>query len=205
MLSVALFLAWSQIFLSTGLCILDFMLKIPLSVAKWVLSSIYGARGGSRTVIVTGSSIETLQVARNFYQCGARVVVLEHDDKFGLVRFSTAVDKFYKVPVPQKSPQEYVRELCRIAERENAAYFVPTATSNPAHFDALAKPHLEQLGVLCVCPGVKETFLLDDPFALLQMCSDAGLATPINYRVCSPEQLTSLYEEGTCVAPDTFF
>lgn len=195
MLSVALFLLWSNIFLSAGLCMLDFVLKVPLSAAKWILSAIYHVRG-ARTVIVTGSSLETLQVARNYYQCGARVVVIEHDDQFGLVRFSTAVDKLYKVPVPQKHPEEYVRELCRIAERENAAYFIPTATSNPAHFDALAKPHLEQLGVSCVCPGVKETFLLDDPLSLLQICHDAGLTTPVNYRVSSPDQLTLLYEEG---------
>ncbi|KAF4520435.1 hypothetical protein B566_EDAN004006 [Ephemera danica] len=194
MLAVTLYLVWNQIFLSTGLWLVDCLLHVPLSIAKFVLSVLHGGRG--RTVVITGSSVETLQIARNFYRSGARVVVVEHDENYGVVRFSTVVDKFYKVPSPLKYPQEYVRELCMIAERENAAYFVPTSTSHPAHYDALAKPYLEKIGVKCMCPGLKEVLLVDDPAAMFQLCKDAGLAIPIHNRVTTREQLSSLYEEG---------
>merc|ERR1711871_825637 len=76
--------------------------------------------------------------------------------------FCRAVGAFYTVPCPRTDPEGYIQGLLDIAERENAAFYVPVASPVAALHDSYAKKGLEKLGcqVLHFPPEVTE--VLDD-------------------------------------------
>ncbi|KAJ4443878.1 hypothetical protein ANN_05665 [Periplaneta americana] len=142
-------------------------------------------------------ALAAVHLARNFHSAGARVVVCEVEGLFGLARFSAAVERFHRVPRPDAArPERYVQALCALAERERAALYVPVSAATPAHFDALAKPHLELLGCAVFCPSVREVALLDDALQALGLCAAAGLPTPAHHAVTSRDDLARLYASG---------
>ncbi|XP_069692647.1 uncharacterized protein [Periplaneta americana] len=165
--------------------------RLPLALARW-----RGRR--RRTVLISGgSTVQAVHLARNFHSAGARVVVCEVEGLFGLARFSAAVERFHRVPRPDAArPERYVQALCALAERERAALYVPVSAATPAHFDALAKPHLELLGCAVFCPSVREVALLDDALQALGLCAAAGLPTPAHHAVTSRDDLARLYASG---------
>lgn len=151
-----------------------------------------------RTVLLScGSTIQTLHMARNFYSAGARVVVFDFDGLFGLARFSTAVSKYYTVPKPTaKSASEYIAALCAIVEKERPTYYVPVCATSAAHYDAMAKPHMELLGCVSFIPGTQEIAILDDFLEVMRKCRTHGFALAPHRVVSNHDELYKLYETG---------
>lgn len=149
-----------------------------------------------RTILIScGSTIQALHLARNFYSAGARVIVFDFDGLFGLARFSTAVSKYYSIPKPTpETSHDYIDALCDIVEKEHPTFYIPVCATSVAHYDALAKPHLELLGCTSFIPGTQEISVLDDILEVMKKCTDNGIAvTP--YRVLTTkEDLFELYE-----------
>lgn len=209
LLSSAAYFLWNQLliagptlWLSIWLWVFWKAVQLPLVMVKWFLMLLttpateHGRH--KRTVLVScGSTIQALHLARNFYTAGARVIVCEVEGLFGLARFSTAVSKFYTVPKPSgEHTQEYVQALCDIVRKENVSYYIPVSATNTAYYDALAKPHLEQLNCVVFCPGMKEIWILDDILEVLRRCHGAGISTPLFYPITSKEDIPKLYDSG---------
>ncbi|EDW58611.1 uncharacterized protein [Drosophila virilis] len=215
MLYIPLSIAAPSFWLSALLWIFWKLLRVPIGLCKWLLSSDEEQqqqqqqqqpgtaqrgrqRQRQRTVLLScGSTIQTLHLARNFYGSGARVVVFEFEGLFGLARFSTSVDKFYVVPQPSSSNvEQYIAALCHIVRKERPTVYVPVCATSPAYYDALAKPHLELLGCASFVPGARETQQLDDCLQLFQRCEAQQITLPPHTVVTKPEQLHQLYEGG---------
>lgn len=184
--------AWLWIFWKT--------IQYPLSILKWFITILYTTPSErnrrKRTVLISsGSTVQALHLARNFYSSGARVIVVEIEGHFGLAKFSTAVEKFYTIPKPlADKPQLYIRDLCDIVERERVNYYVPVSVTSSAYFDAIAKPHLEVIGCSCFIPGIKEVALLDDIGEVLQRCQLMGKPTPMYTTVTSKDDVFKWYD-----------
>ncbi|KAK6629964.1 hypothetical protein RUM43_003785 [Polyplax serrata] len=173
----------------------------PVALLRWILglTQTRPANGTRQRVVLIsgGSTVQTLHLARNFYLAGARVIVCEIKGRFGLARFSTAVNKFYTLAAPENvRPLNYVNALAAIVEKENVSYYIPVSATNEAFYDALAKPQLELLGCTVFCPTFKEVLLLDDLFEVLSKCRSLGLTTPPYHHVTSHEDVIRLYESG---------
>lgn len=195
-------LAVPTFWLSAWLWILWKVASPPLAFIKWCLVALHTPSSErsrkKRTILIScGSTIQTLHMARNFYSAGARVVVFEFDGLFGLARFSTAVSKFYTVPRPTPdSSHDYVAALCDIVEKEKAAYYVPICATSAAHYDSLAKPHLELLGCTSFIPGTQEVSILDDILEVMKKCRFYGIPLPPHRVLTTKEDLFRLYEIG---------
>lgn len=186
--------AWLWIFWKT--------IGLPLSFIKWILIVLHTPSGErsrkKRTVLISGgSTIQTLHLARNFYSAGTRVIVFDFEGLFGLARFSTAVNKFYTVvkPTPD-SAHDYIAALCEIVEKEKPSYYIPVCATSPAHYDALAKPHLELLGCVSFIPGAQETSVLDDVLEVMKKCRSHGISLPPHQVLTSKDDLFRLYENN---------
>lgn len=149
-----------------------------------------------RTILISGgSSVQALHLARNFASAGARVIMCEVDGQPSLGRFSTSVHQFYTVPKPEdESIHNYLETLKFIVIKERAKYYIPVSEVNTAYYDALVKPHLEELGCECLCPDVPEVFLLDDTAELMRTVQEVGLPTPNFYPVLTRADLNRLYD-----------
>lgn len=175
----------------------------PLAFLNYIILTLHRPFGGERnrtkrTILIScGSTIQTLHLARNFYSAGARVIVFDFEGLFGLARFSTAVSKYYTIPKPgPDSPNEYITALCNIVEREAATYYVPVSVTNVAHYDALAKPHLELLGCTSFIPGTQEVSVLDDISEVMKKCRNNGITVPPHYVLTNKDDLARLYDNG---------
>ncbi|XP_014271474.1 uncharacterized protein [Halyomorpha halys] len=210
LLATFIYLTWNQFFLmgpalwvSLWLWVFWKCVSYPLFFAKWIITLMFTPATElirkKRTVMISGgSSIQTLHLARNFFSAGARVVVFEVEGTFGLARFSTAVDKFYSVPPPRGDrAEEYIEALKEIAAIEKVTYYIPTCVTTTAYYDALAKPHLELMGVSVFSPGLKEVLQLDDVMELLRRCHIEGMSTPEYFPVMCKEEVHRLYDDGT--------
>lgn len=215
---VPLQIAAPSFWLSALLWIFWKLMRIPISMLKWVLSSTAedlignnnnstsgtANRNGSdkRTVLIScGSTIQTLHLARSLHSSGARVIVFEFEGHFGLARFSTAVQKFYTVPKPSAdSPDSYIAALCNIVDKEQPSYYVPVCATSPAYYDALAKPHLELLGCATFLPSLQESVIIDDTLKFFQKCRSSGIQLPPYKILSSKDDLFLLYESGFIAA-----
>ncbi|EDV93048.1 uncharacterized protein LOC6563549 [Drosophila grimshawi] len=203
MLYIPLSIAAPSFWLSAVLWIFWKLLRLPIAMVKWLLSYEDEQPGTQqrqrqRTVLLSsGSTIQTLHLARNFYGSGARVVVFEFEGLFGLTRFSTCVDKFYVVPRPSSgNVDQYIAALCHIVRKERPTVYVPVCATSPAYYDALTKPHLELLGCASFVPGARETQQLDDCLELFQRCESQQITLPPHTVITAQEQLHQLYERG---------
>ncbi|XP_065371353.1 uncharacterized protein LOC135963439 [Calliphora vicina] len=206
LLYIPLSIAAPSFWLSALLWIFWKLLRIPVELCKWILSTDtatnheLGSQNGAhkRTVLIScGSTMQTLHLARNFYSSGARVVVFEFDGLFGLARFSTAVDKFYAVPKPNPHHVDnYVSALCHIVRMEKPSVYIPVCATSPAYYDAVAKPHLELLGCATFMTGVQETLILDDCLQFYQRCAAQNIELPPYVALSSVRELWELYEQG---------
>uniref|UniRef100_A0A2M3Z128 Uncharacterized protein n=1 Tax=Anopheles braziliensis TaxID=58242 RepID=A0A2M3Z128_9DIPT len=202
-------LAWKPFLMATpafwlSACLWMFwkLVTWPLAALKWVLVSLHTPANErnrrKRTILLScGSTIQTLHLARNFYKSGARVVVFEFEGLFALARFSTAVSKFYTIqrPTPETA-NEYIAALCEIVEKEQPTHYIPVCATSPAHYDALAKPHLELRGCSSFIPGAQETSVLDDILQVMRKCDANEIPLPPHQIVASKEELNRLYESG---------
>ncbi|XP_076278619.1 uncharacterized protein LOC143208254 [Lasioglossum baleicum] len=176
--------------------------QLPLAALKWFITVLHTPAServrSKRCVLISGgSTVQTVHLARNFYKAGARVVVCEVDGLFGLAKYSTACSKFYVIPKPGPgNAVEYVKALKDIVQREKAVYYIPVSASNTAYYDALAKPHLEQMGCECFVPGASEVAFLDDPLELMRRCRTLNLATPQHFVLRCSEDVSRLYEQN---------
>lgn len=178
------------------------VIALPLACLKWILVALHTPAHErnrmKRTILIScGSTIQSLHLARNFYKSGARVVVFEFEGLFGLARFSTAVSKFYTIqrPTPE-SANEYIAALCEIVEKEQPTHYIPVCATSAAHYDALAKPHLELRGCSSFIPGAQETSVLDDILQVMKKCEFNQIALPPHQVINSKEDLNRLYENG---------
>lgn len=199
--SPAMFLA-PTFWLSTALWIIYKLAAIPLAGAKYVNTVLHTPseerKRQKNTVLISGgNTVQTLQMARNFYSSGWRVVVFDFDGLFGLGQFSTAVSKYYSIAAPDvDSPQDYIDSLCNIVEIEKPTMYLPVCATSSAHFDGLAKPHLELLGCISFIPGTQEISVLDDINEVLEKCERNSIAVPTYRKLTSLENLTDLYANG---------
>lgn len=178
------------------------VIALPLACLKWVLVAMHTPaherNRKKRTILIScGSTIQSLHLARNFYKSGARVVVFEFEGLFGLARFSTAVSKFYTIqrPTPETA-SEYISALCEIVEKEQPTHYIPVCATSAAHYDALAKPHLELRGCSSFIPGAQETSVLDDILQVMKKCEFNQIALPPHQVISNKEELYRLYENG---------
>ncbi|XP_055612935.1 uncharacterized protein LOC129759489 [Uranotaenia lowii] len=178
------------------------LIALPLACLKWALVALHTPaherNRKKRTVLIScGSTIQALHLARNFYKSGARVVVFDFEGLFGLARFSTAVSKFYTVQKPTpETANEYIAALCEIVEKEQPTHYIPVCATSVAHYDALAKPHLELRGCSSFIPGTQETSVLDDILQVMRKCELNNIALPPHQVIASKEDLYRLYENG---------
>lgn len=190
------------LWLSAGLWIVLKLAAIPLAVTKYFITVLHTPfkerQRQKHTVLMSGgNSIQTLHLARNFYSSGWRVVVFDTDDLFGLAEFSTAVSKYYKVAPPNvDAPHDYIASLCKIVEREKPTYYIPVCATTAAHFDGLAKPHLELLGCRSFIPGTQEISVLDDIGEVIAQCQRHDIPVPVNRKLTSVDQLRDMYTKG---------
>jgi hypothetical protein len=80
---------------------------------------------------------KALQVCRIFHQAGHRVILV--DEAMNWLtghRWSNAVERFYIVPSPEKQPEDYIKALADIVQKEKIDMFVPVTGPYHAHIDA---------------------------------------------------------------------
>ena len=143
-----------------------------------------------KTVMLTGGKMtKALQLARSFHAADHRVILVE-THKYWLTghRFSSAVDRFYTVPAPQKDPEGYTQALLNIAKQENVDIYIPVCSPVSSYYDSLAKP------VLSGCCEVFHfdadiTKMLDDKFAFSEKARSLGLSVPKSFKITNPEQI----------------
>ncbi|XP_034942536.1 uncharacterized protein [Chelonus insularis] len=187
---------------SIWLCIFFVILQLPLTLLKWFITILHTPASevsrNKRCVLISGgSTVQAVHLARNFYRAGARVVVCEVEGLFSLCRFSIACSKFYTIPRPGPgNVAEYVKALKNIVEKEKVVYYIPVSSTNPAYYDALAKPHLKLLGCECFIPNAIDVTILDNPLELLKRCQSIGLAVPAHFIIRSVDDALNLYESG---------
>lgn len=180
---------------------------VPLAISKYLITAMHTPfeerQRKKHTVLISGgNTIQTLHMARNFYSSGWRVVLFDLDGLFGLGQFSSAVHKYYSVAAPNvDSPQDYIDSLCRIVEIEKPTIYLPACATTSAHFDGLAKPHLELLGCVSFIPGTQEISVLDDINEVLEKCEQHSIAVPAYRKLTSLEHLTELYSNGWMRGP----
>ncbi|XP_033338429.2 uncharacterized protein LOC117227369 [Megalopta genalis] len=202
-ISVVSYAFWAPtLWASVWVHIIWTIFQLPLTAVKWFITILHTPASerlrSKRCVLISGgSTVQTVHLARNFYKAGARVVVCELEGLFGLAKYSTACSKFYAIPKPGPgSAIEYVRALKDIVQREKVTYYIPVSASNAAYYDALAKPHLEQIGCECFVPCASEVATLDDPLELLRRCRASGLVTPQHSVLRRSEDVSRLYEQN---------
>lgn len=209
-LSLILHLAWTPFRLASAptfwfsafLWMFWKLIAVPLATIKWGLICLYTPASErnrkKRTILISsGSTIQTLHLARNFYSTGARVVVFEFEGLFGLARFSTSVSKFYTIPkISPNNVNDYISALCDIVEKEKPSMYIPVCATNPAHYDSLAKPHLELLGCSSFIPGAQEVSVLDDILEVMKKCEYHNIPVPPYRALSTKEDLIRLYDSG---------
>lgn len=90
-----------------------------------------------RILISGGMMTKALQMCRIFYQAGHRVILV--DDPINWLtghRWSNSVERFYTVPPPDAEPEEYIKTLINIVQKEKIDMFVPTTGPYHAHVDS---------------------------------------------------------------------
>uniref|UniRef100_T1IYN6 Uncharacterized protein n=1 Tax=Strigamia maritima TaxID=126957 RepID=T1IYN6_STRMM len=95
---------------------------------------------------ITDCSV-ALHVARLLNASGHKVIACDFGlNWFNPTKFSNAIDAYYTVPDPRRGVQEYIRELCLIAQKEKVDVFIPVSRVEDMRFDLLTKSKLERQG-----------------------------------------------------------
>lgn len=175
---------------------------MPLNVAKSFLVFLFVPAAEryrkKRTILISGgSTVQAVQVARNYYSAGARIIVCEIEGNFGLARFSTAVSAYYTIPKPTgDQAEEYIEALKRIIIKESVSYYIPVSEITTAYYDALAKSHIETLGCECICPDLRDILVLDDTLELMRKIQSENFAVPSYHHIQSYTDLKRAYDYG---------
>eukprot|EP00878_Enallax_costatus_P031410 GHUV01034351.1.p1 GENE.GHUV01034351.1~~GHUV01034351.1.p1 ORF type:complete len:435 (+),score=89.55 GHUV01034351.1:118-1305(+) len=142
---------------------------------------------------------KALHVCRHLHAAGWRVLLLE-THKYWHVgsRFSSAVDKFYTVPVPEDHPAECVEEILSIAALEGINLFIPVSSPISSVYDALAAEALEAQAagagrnIRCWTLPPATTAMLDNKASFSDYARSLDLTVPEHHVVTSPQQLLKL-------------
>ena len=84
----------------------------------------------NRTAIITGGKMtKAYVVAKHLKQVNCRVIMVE-TDKYWMVasRFSSCVDRFVTVPIPEQDEIGYYTAIKQLAEEEKADLFIPVSS-----------------------------------------------------------------------------
>ena len=90
-----------------------------------------------RILVSGGMMTKALQICRFFHQAGHRVILI--DDPINWLtghRWSNAVERFYTVPPPDAEPEEYIKTLKNIVQKEKIDMFVPVTGPYHSHVDS---------------------------------------------------------------------
>ncbi|MEJ8544273.1 ATP-grasp domain-containing protein [Brevibacillus borstelensis] len=139
-----------------------------------------------KTILLTGGRAPaTLELARLFDQAGHRVVVAESLPAH-LCRVSRAVARSYRVRPPRLQENEYIEELCRIAEREKADLLIPTCEE--VFFVAKGRERLRH-HVEVLVESLEELRIWHDKGAFVRLAEQAGFSVPRTSAASSAREL----------------
>ena len=141
-----------------------------------------------KTAIVTGGKMSKAYfVAKHLKDAGCRVVLVE-THKYWMVasRFTSCIDRFITVPVPEQDPKGYLSALKQLAYEEDADLFVPVSSPVASIYDAqvgkVLPPSCRSLST-----GEVWTAALDDKVTFNELAKQAGLPVPDTRRMTSKE------------------
>lgn len=190
-------------------CLLSIVLMIfflPVSLLYTLAVFLRGLGDSSRrrpvtadspVVMVTGGKMaKSLHMARWFWKCGYRVVMIE-TDKYWLVgsRWSRAVTAFETVPCPRTDARGYVDGLRRVARKYDAKFFVPVASPAAAVADASAKPLLEGAGCRVLHFDLQECQQLDNKHEFCELVSSLDMTSLKSWNVPTEDAARHLNRE----------
>ncbi|WWC70509.1 uncharacterized protein I206_104460 [Kwoniella pini CBS 10737] len=91
-------------------------------------------------VISGGRMSKGLTLARAFKRAGWKVIGVEEEGwgEYCPMRYSSAIDRFYILPIAAKSYQRYSKKLLSIAELHSATLFIPVSGAGSSVEDAKA-------------------------------------------------------------------
>lgn len=141
------------------------------------------------TVLITGARAPAaLDLARKFAAAGARVVVAD-SARAQLGRRSRAVARSYRVPPPNRRPDEFVDALVRIVRAEGVDLVVPTCEE--VFFVARGR---DVLGAHCAVLAEPLDVLrrLHSKWEFPRWAAELGLPVPATTLVTSAEQLADV-------------
>lgn len=79
----------------------------------------------AKRILLTGArSPCALELARQLHAAGHQVIAAD-TDTLHVLRFSNSIEKFLQIPSPRLDPQEFIREINRILEREQIDLLIP--------------------------------------------------------------------------------
>merc|ERR1719424_703724 len=148
-----------------------------------------------KTAIVSGGKMtKAFVMIKQLKAQGCRVVLVE-TSKYWMVasRFSSAVDRFVTVPIPEKETEAYLKAMVALAKEEKADIFVPVTSPVASQFEAqlngLLPSHCHSWSL-----DAKETELLDDKVHFCNSAESLGLSVPTSHRVCSHAEVRAFNE-----------
>ena len=97
-------------------------------------------------------------------------------------RFSTAVDRFVTVPIPEKEPEAHRAAMAKLAEEENADLFVPVTSPVASQYEARLHDVLPSRCFSWSLP-YDACCMLDDKVAFCNAAADLGLPVPASHRI----------------------
>merc|ERR1712023_212684 len=130
-------------------------------------------------------------VCRQLKESGCRVVLVE-THKYYMVasRFSSCVDRFVTVPVPEQDPDGYLKALKVLAYEEDADVFVPVSSPVASVYDAKVKEVLPAHCRSLSC-GPYWTAALDDKVTFCDLAKACDLPVPDTQRMVSKDDLAA--------------
>ncbi|EME78144.1 uncharacterized protein MYCFIDRAFT_168658, partial [Pseudocercospora fijiensis CIRAD86] len=142
-----------------------------------------------KTILVTGVGMtKGLSLARNFHLAGHRVIGADFD-KFGIGRFSCAVEKFYRLRKPSEGGGGgggYIQGLLDVILKEKVEIWVCCSGVASAVEDGEAKEIVEKRTKCRVVQfGAADTRTLHEKDAFIQRTRELGLNVPETHTVTS--------------------
>merc|ERR1711871_881392 len=201
-----------QCFLSFTMLLLFLPITVAYTIVAWVFNLAQPSQrrpitDDSPVVMLTGGKMaKSLHFARFFWKSGYKVVMVE-THKYWLVgsRWSQAVTAFETVPCPRTDPEGYIDGLVRVAQKHNAAFFVPISSPAAAISDSAAKPRLERAGCHVLHFDLDMCHKLDNKHEFCQMVRDLDLTAPRSFNVPTEDTARQLNRELQEIANGTQF
>ena len=156
----------------------------------------------SRTILITGvNTPHGLRLARAFYETGHRVVGADYEpSRLPIhVRFSKALDRFYRFPSNAGKHREvaYIASLVQVIEREHAEMWINCTSSADVSTQAEARRVIEQ-NTSCQCFALRPNDVPNfaSPEAFLKCLAASGLRVPETYQVTSRSEIHNVLNKA---------